>query len=434
MTLVLVVLATTVLGNAFFVAAELSAVAVERARISHLAARGHRRATWLASLLASPARLDRYVAGCQVGITATSLVLGIYAQRSLTERLASGLAGTGWRLPGAAALASAVVLLALTGLQLIVGELVPKAVALAQPERVAIATSLPTRLATALFQPFIALLNGSANLLLRMAGLRPADTRVRLHSPAELELLIAEAAEAGRLDPIERRMLVRALRLSRRTVRQVMVPRPRLLLAGLQAAPVDVLARMAQTGLRRVAVYGQDFDDLQGIVELKDVLRMHHAGRPSIADAVRPVPFVPETMPLAELWQRLQQANAPVAIVLDEQGGSAGIVTREDLLEEIIGEVRDEFDAEPRAIERLADGGAAVRGDVPVGDVNELLGTALPTATADTVAGLVMELLGRVPEPGDRVSAAGVELEVRRVERRWAALVVVRPAAGAGHE
>ncbi len=390
-------------------------------------------AAWLARLLASPAGLDRYVAACQIGITATSLVLGIYAQRSLSERLAATLARISPEVPWSVALASAAVLVLLTSLQLIFGELVPKGLALAQPERVAVVTALPLRLITWVFGPFIATLNGTANLLLRSIGLQPADMRVRLHAPAELELLVADAAAAGQLDLHQRHMLLRALRLSRRTARQVMIPRPRLALARIDAPASDVLAQISHAALRRIPVYGRDFDDILGIVELKDVLRQHRAGQQSIAKLVRPVPMVPEAMSLAELWQVLHRAVAPLAVVLDEQGGSAGIVTRDELLEAIIGEVQDEFGAQAPAIDLLADGTVAVRGDALVTDLNELLGMELPTADADTVAGLVMEILGRCPEPGDRVTVADTELEVRRVEHHWAALVILRPLVAGVH-
>jgi CBS domain containing-hemolysin-like protein len=423
-----------VLVTGFYVLAEFAAVRARRTRIEQLAEEGSAAARWLGPVTQDPRRLDRFVATCQIGITITSLLLGFYGQRALAPKLADWLGG----LLGPAtalALAATLALLIMSALQIVLGELVPKAIAVRYPERSAILSVGPMRLSERLFGPLVWAFNGAALGLLRLLRVPPAVGHGHLHSPEEIELLVAESGGAGALDPVERRMLHNAFDLGQLVARQVMIPRNRVELAAV-SEPAEVLLRqLAASPYSRLPVYEGTPDNVLGIVHLKDLLRLRVAGTGRVADVVRPVPVVPETMPVVDLWQVLSQRHTYLALVIDEYGGTAGIVTQEDLLEEVFGEVQDEFDAEAEPIAWLADGRVAVRGDVLVEHANSSLGLELPEAGADTMGGLVFETLDRLPEVGDRVKIAGAELAVAAIRGRSIERLVLRlprrPAAPA---
>jgi CBS domain containing-hemolysin-like protein len=322
--------------------------------------------------------------------------------------------------------------------QLLLGELVPKSIAIRYPERLAMATTWVMQLSVRLFRPAIWLFNGTGTFLLRLIGVAGPAGHTHVHSPEEIELLVTESGGAGALDAIEREMLHNAFDLSQLMARHVMIPRNRLELADVETPVPVLLARLAASPYSRIPVYRDTPDNSLGIVHLKDLFRLSVTGGGRVEDVVRPVPIVPETLAVGELWQMLNQGQTYLALVIDEYGGLAGIVTQEDLLEEIIGEVHDEFDVETERI-RLAEGGPAlVRGDVLVADVNEALGVELPIDRTDTVGGLVMDALGEVAEVDDEVVINGVRLRVVAVRGRSVEQVAVqappyvdRPPGGA---
>jgi CBS domain containing-hemolysin-like protein len=384
-------------------------------------------------VLESPAKLDDYVAACQIGITASSLVLGFYGQRALRPPVVEALGGAGLAAElGAASAATALVLLLLTALQLIFGELVPKSLALRFPERLALATTYPMLLSLRLFHPIIVLFNGSGALLLRLLGLSTAPAHAHIHSPEEIAALVAESAQGGVIDPFERQMIHNAFDLSQLVARQVMIPRNRVELADVDAAPEELLRRLATSPFSRIPVYEDNPDRILGIVHLKDLFRLQVSGRGSVAEVVRPTPFVPETLPVADLWALLNRGQHYLAVVIDEYGGTAGIVTQEDLLEEIVGEVQDEFDIESDPIVRPPKGPPLVRGDLLVSEVNDALGIALPTTDADTLGGLIMHHLGRTAQPGDEVVVADVRLHVVALRGHSIERVAVSRVGAAG--
>lgn len=403
--------------NAFFVLAEFASVRARRTRVEQMADEGNERARKLLPTLEQPAALDHYVATCQIGITLASLALGFYGQDALAPIL------EGWFGPlvgraTAVTIATIGALLIMTALQIVFGELVPKAIAVRYPERSALAAAGLMSVSMRLLGPFVSAFNGCANLLLRLLKLQRADGHSHVHSPEEIELLVAESGRGGVLDPIERQMLHNAFDLTQLMARQVMIPRNRLALADVHTSVPDMLATLAASTHSRIPVYEGSQDQVLGIVHLKDVFRLHASGSGTVRDIVRPVPFVPETMPVGDLWQVLTQRQTYLAVVIDEYGGTAGIVTQEDLLEEIIGEVQDEFDIETAPIDPSEDGRVSVRGDVLVEHVNSSLGLGLPTDRTDTIGGLVTDALGRLAEPGDEVRINGIRLEVLTVRGR----------------
>lgn len=351
--------------NALYVAAEFASVSARRARIQQLATTGNRLARVLEPIMSDPRRLDTYVATCQLGITASSLVLGFYGQAAIARQLAPAFQRWG-NLQEAAAqpVATTIVLVLLTTLQVVLGELLPKSVAIRLPERIALLTVLPLRWSTIMFRPVIALFNGAGNLVLKLLRVPVAGHHAHVHSPEEIELLVAESAKGGMLEADERQLLRNALRVGELSAAEVMVPRTSLVAASLDIPLPELLQLVSSSGYSRIPLFRDTIDHIEGIVHIKDLFRLHVERNPDVASALRTVPFVPETKLAVDVWNLLQQENKYVAIVFDEFGGTAGMLTMEDLLEEIFGELQDESDDETEPVVAGPDGRMRVDGDV----------------------------------------------------------------------
>ena len=409
-----------ILINALYVSAEFSSVSVRRTRISQLAAEGNRFALMLEPILLDHDLLDNYVTACQLGITASSLLLGFYGQSQLAGMVRPLLTGlNGLQDAAAESIAASGVLVFLTVLQVLLGELVPKSVGVRFPEQLALLTVVPMRWSVAILRPLTWLFNGAGRLILRLLRVEPVDGYAQTHLAEEIELLVAESAKGGLLDAEERVMLRNVFRLSGLVAHQVMIPRPRIEAAPMEIAPRDLLQRIADSSYTRIPIYEKDVDHIVGIVHLKDLFRVCFFEQDQdvkLQDFLRDVPFVPEAMPVDELWNLLKSGHHYMAIVFDEYGGTAGLVTQEDLIEEVFGELQDEFDHEGPLIARDETGEVRVRGDVLVADVNEYLLLDLPVDQANTIGGLVTSLLGRPAKVGDKVVAAGKTLQVAAVD------------------
>jgi CBS domain containing-hemolysin-like protein len=431
---VLIIIATVALMvffNGFYVAAEFATVSARRTKISQLAGQGNRLAQALLPFLEDNKALDRYVAGCQIGITITSLVLGAYGQnviaRGLVEPVAAMLEN--WPsivdlLGGNSATATLVlantisvtlVLLSITTLQVVMGELFPKSVAIQYPERMAMSVVWPMKISLKLFAPLIWLFNGSGALVLRLLGHSPSEKPPNVHSAEEIELLVSESHEGGLLDDVERQMLRNAFRMRDLTAKQVMLHRTKLIAASANSSVLEVLDLAIQEGFSRIPIYGKSLDDINGFVHVKDLFRLHVRNEQNLQSVLREVVYVPETMPATDVWQKLNTRRKYLAVVFDEFGGTAGLITFEDLIEEIFGELQDEFDDEMALIARDKEGRIYLRGDLLVSDVNEYLMLDLP-AESDTLSGLVFSLLGRPPAEGDEVTAGGTLIRVESME------------------
>ena len=334
-----VVVALLILGNAFYVAAEFSAVGVRRSRVRRLAEDGHYFAKRLLRFVQHPAELDRYVAVSQIGITVTSLVLGAVGQSSVAIALAPMLAGW-FGLDGetATSAAAVTVLIAFTGAQVVAGELIPKSLALQFPTEVALATVLPMRWSLAAFRPFITVLNGSATGLLRLFGVQPGAHR-HLHSPDEIALLIAESRDGGMLEPDEQQRLHRALRLSRRTARDFMVPVDKLLMVDVDAGWPSVLETAAASPFSRLPAYRGDRGNIVGVLRVKDLVHRYIAsGAPAaIETLLRPFIRVPATLAGDQVIATLREKRAHQAAVVTDTGAIAGFLTIQDVLAEFLG-------------------------------------------------------------------------------------------------
>jgi putative hemolysin len=416
---VLLVLALLIFINALYVGAEFSTVSSRRSRLAQIAADGNRFARILVPIIRDHHRLDTYIATCQLGITASSLVLGYYGQAQLTPVIAPLLSRLGNMSEAAAASLSATgILIGLTALQVVLGELVPKSIGIQYPEQLALATALPVRWSMLIFKPLIWFFNGSGHLVLRLTGLSAESEHIHIHSPQEIMMLFEESGQGGLLDAEERRLLKNSLQLRQLAVRQVMIPRTRML-----AAPVDedcshLLALIADSPFSRLPLYKDSIDNIVGIVHLKDLLCLRQqTGQHQVREAMREVLFVPETLPVDEVFGMLQRKRYHIAVVLDEYGGTAGIVTLEDLIEEIFGELQDEFDIDTRPpIKVVGEDRVLVRGDMLIDELNEILELYLHSEDIDTIGGLALNELGHVPEVGERLKVGDLTMVVEAMD------------------
>jgi CBS domain containing-hemolysin-like protein len=390
--------------NALYVAAEFAAVAVHRSQLARLARDGSRRAAGLLAVLEDGKELDRYIAACQIGITLSSLLAGAYAQATITVDLHPLVGRLFGLTPVAAETTTAItVLVVLTGLQVLFGELVPKSVALQLPAETALFTYLPTRWSLSIYRVFIWILNGTALLLLRPFGVGAGGGQ-HVHSPGEIELLLTESRKRGTVSPELHRRLERGLHLSTRTVRQLMVPRNKMVAVEV-STPTDELVRfLRESPYSRVPIYRGSLDDVLGSVSTKDLVALYAArGRlPPLEQLVRPMVFVPETLSADRLVRFLQEKRSSKALVVNEFGGVEGLVSIEDVLAEVLGDLVDEVQPEEPGPEVLDDGRVRLPGGMALEDAEAWLGRPAHES-ASTIGGLVIERLGRLPREGDEL-------------------------------
>ncbi|GAA1908088.1 hemolysin family protein [Streptantibioticus ferralitis] len=424
-----------ILANGFFVAAEFGLVTVERPAAERAAANGDRRAR---SVVEALRKLSFQLSGTQLGITITSLVVGMLAEPALARLLTGPLTAIG--LPGAVAPGVAVVvgMIAASAVQMVIGELVPKNWAVSRPLQVARMVAGPQRAFTRAFQPVIQVLNSAANSLVRALGVEPADELASARTPTELVSLARHSARAGAIEEDTADLFVRTLNLGELTAQSVMTARVKVSALDDTTTAADVLNLTRATGLSRFPVYRERLDEVVGVVHLKDALAVPaqlRAVTPVGRIAVPPL-LVPETLPVQPLLERLR-SEQPMAVVVDEYGGTAGVVTLEDIVEELVGEVRDEHDHEGAGTPELAqapaqDGHPAWDADGSCrADVLARIGLDTPSGPYETLAGLVADLLGRIPRPGDIARLPGWELRVRVVVHHRAERIrLVRTGSG----
>ncbi len=397
----LAIILLMVSANALYVAAEFGAVGSRKSRVQEIADTGSKTAARLLAIPRDPKKLDTYVAACQIGITLSSLIAGAYGQSQLTPLLAPALGPIG----GAAA-AIVVVLLAVTMLQVVLGELLPKTVALRYPEHLAMATLFPMQISLALMRPLIAIFNGTAFAFMRTFRLDADHSHTHVHSAQELEGLYRESAEGGLIDADEREMLSGALSVSQRTVREVMTPRPRMETITAAETVETALSRIVGAPYSRFPVTGANSEEIVGIVHVRALFAAFERDPKTTVGAVAQAPLaVAEMMTVPRLWQTLRENRRRTAIVINEYGSVAGMVTLEDALEEVFGELQDEFDHEEELV--INQGNArSVRGDVGLATLADRYEIELPLDRADTIGGLIWHELGRLPAVGDEVTVS----------------------------
>ena len=415
----------------FYVAAEFGAVGVRRSRLRRLCEDGDPTAARLLPIVESPQRLNKYIAVSQVGITLSGLVLGAYAHATLSPQVAPLLQGWGGLSPEmATSVAGVGMLVALTMLSVVVGEMVPKTVALRYPTEVALITTIPMLWSGRVYAWFIVILDRSAGVL-RAALRMPTATHRHVHSPEEIGLLIAESRDGGLLEPREQVRLDRALRIGLRNASQLMVPRARL--AAIEAGtPLrDVLRIVATSPYSRLAVFRETMADVVGILHTKDVVThfLQHGRQGALAPLVRPIIRVPESMPADRLLGILRERRSHQALVVDAAGAVAGMITLEDVLGELLGTVPDEFKA-PRLLPiRLTDGRVRLPGDLPLDQARVWVEGAWPVDDA-TVAEFIIREVGRLPDSGEPLEIGGLDVVVESIEDDRIASAIVTPPGG----
>jgi CBS domain containing-hemolysin-like protein len=409
----LLAVAALILLNAFFVAAEYGLVTARRTRIRELEQEGNRRARTVLQIVANP---PRFIAAMQLGVTATSLGIGALGEQALAKVFDPILA---------AVIAFALAFLIITFLHVVVGELVPKGVALRHSETTALAVSAPVRGFFLLFRPLIWVLQRSSELTLRALGLEPPVGEDDVLSEAELKMVLDRSTAHGEIEQEEQEMLYKVFDFADKEVSAVMVPRPEVVALSVDLPPEEALAAMIESPYTRYPVYRSSLDEIVGILHVRDLISAltdRGIAGVRVEELLRPAHIVPETKDLAALLSEFRRTNQHMAIVVDEYGELEGIVTLEDLLEEIVGEIEDEFDLPDESVERLPNGRMRIDGTFPIDDFNEQFRRELPIEDYHTVGGFVFGLLGRAPEAGDEVEHDGcrfvvVEVEGSRIER-----------------
>jgi len=399
----LVAVVLLILLNAFFVAGEYALVTVRRTRMKELADEGSRTARSVVKITSDP---PHFIAAMQLGVTLTSLAIGALGERVLSEFFDQWLATV---------LAVLLAFLIITFLHVVVGELVPKGIALSYSERVALAVSAPVRLFFFVFKPLIWVLQRSSELAQRAIGIDPSFSEGVAHSEAELKMLLEVSTEHGEIEKDEREMLYKVFDFAEKEVADVMVPRPDVAGLAIDLAPEEAMAAMLEAPYTRYPVYRETLDDIIGILHVRDLVASLHnggGGAVALAELLRAPYVVPETKDLGALLADFRRTNQHIAVVVDEYGATAGIVTLEDLLEEIVGDIEDEFDLPNELVERLSETTVRIDGSFTIDDFNEEFGTGLETEDFHTVAGFVFGHLGRAAEVGDEVAEDQVRFRV----------------------
>ncbi len=422
--------------NGLFVAAEFAIVGAPRATLERRAAEGHRGARLVTGVLRDPRSQDRYIATAQLGITFATLGLGMYGEHQMAHWIADRI--DAWEgVPtwlAAHTLSTVLAITAMTYLHVVLGEMVPKSLALQHAEGTALRVTPPMLWIRRLMYPLVLGLNAVGNGLLRLFGIdRSQGSQEQFYSPEELELVVEESLEGGLIERGSGRILRELFDLGSLSAEDVMTPRVQVDGLRLGAAPGEVAAVVAEHLHTRYPVYGDDLDDIRGVVHVRDLATCVSRGVPVTENVIRAAPFVPGSTPLSHVVTRMRDQWVQFAVVLDEHGGTAGIITPDDVSNEILGRV-PESEA-PAEMFRDAAGTLHVAGTVRLDELGEYLGVSLEHPDVDTISGLVLALLERPPQVGDTVEFEEIRLRVTLVDGRGVAeAVVTRLPAPEGSE
>jgi CBS domain containing-hemolysin-like protein len=411
------VISALILVNGLFVAAEFAIVGAPRAAIDARAASGNRLAAAVQRILRDPRRQDRYIATAQLGITVASLGLGMYGEHVLADAIYARLGHAGapaWL--ASHGLASVVSIGILTYFHIVVGEMIPKSIALQYAERMALWITPVMLWTTTLVYPLVVGLNGIGNRVLKLFGVnRQVQSREQYYTPEELQLIVQESEELGALRTESGRMLQELFEFGDLTASEVMVPRVRITGIPIGATPAKVRELLGRSPHTRYPIIEHDLDHIVGMIHIKDLLRVLLADEPIGPQHARPLPLLPETAPLDAVLATMRRERTQMVIVLDEHGGTAGIVTLEDLFEEVVGDI-DEGPGGPPPLYRDQQGRLRVPGTLRLDELGREFDLDLEHEEVDSVSGLVLTLLGRPPAVGDTVRYERLQFEVTAVK------------------
>ena len=423
----LVAVVMLVLANGFFVAAEFALVSVRGTRIKELVAQGNAAAKWAAKALENP---DQVIAATQLGITLASLGLGWVGEPALSHLLLPLIERFPADLQEGAShsIAAGISFAIITFLHVVVGELAPKSIALQNPEGTSLWVARPTLFTETIFKPFIWALNGTGNALLRLVGVDPAAGHELVHSVEELKMIVAASAEEGVVASEESQMLHAIFDFGELLVRRVMIPRTEISAFEADIRLNEAIEIAVHSSFTKFPIYDDDLDNIIGIVHIKDLLRAERIPEKvncKIRELAREAFFIPESVPVRSVLQQFRDQRRHIAIVMDEFGGTAGLVTLEDLMEEIVGEVSDPFDKVQPEFQVGPDGSFLLDGLLAIEEVNRKLGVTLSDPNYDTIAGFVFGQLNHIPEVGDMVEVDDIRLTVEEMDGRRIARIAL---------
>lgn len=422
--------------NAYFVATEFALVAVRRTRIEQRVRGGDKRARHVQHALDHP---DDFISAAQLGITVASIGIGYIAESSVLQLILPYVQRVHVQIPlipnaviTGHIIATFITLLFVTFLHVVIGEQVPKMIAIQKAEPIALWTTRPTQLVERIFRPLIKLMSGTATAVIKMMGLKPTGVHSVAHSPDEIRMLVEQSQEEGAIEAEQEQMIHSVFDFPEIMAREVMTPRPDIIALEANATLDEVTTLLIEEGHSRIPVYEDDLDNIIGVLLVKDLLPylVGSAGEGFVLrDILREPFFVPDTKRVNELLAELRTRNVHLAIILDEFGGTEGLVTLEDLLEEIVGEIYDEYDQPEPDFTVTPEGDVLIDGGASIDEVNERFGMDLSSADYDTIGGFIFGALGRVPQAGDTVHVQGSgDLRVEGIEDRRITSVRLVPA------
>ncbi|MEK6255860.1 MAG: hemolysin family protein [Chloroflexota bacterium] len=412
------VITILILLNGMFVAAEFAIVAVPRMRVKKMAADGSGVAKRILAILNDPEKQNNFITTSQVGITIASLGLGMYGENVLAEWFLHLLGGFGNLAETIShTLATILAVGLLTYLHVVIGEMIPKSLALQSSIRTVSVLVTPIKIIEKLFSPLVWLLTWMSMLIMRMLGFENRDQHSKLFTPAELEYVVAKSSKDGVLEESDQLFIENIFDLRDRTAEQVMTPRNRLSALDVAVDASETMVLVCEQTRTRYPVYDEEIDNVIGILHIKDLIRHRNdANLIDLHELLRPTIYIPESFSVLATLTRFKKENIQMAIVVDEFGGTAGVVTLEDLIEEVVGEIQDEFDEETAPIEELSRLFVKVRGDVILEELNQHYDLGLSHPEANTIGGLVMAVLGRIPEGGEEITLGRIKIQVTHVD------------------
>jgi magnesium and cobalt exporter, CNNM family len=419
--------------NGLFVAAEFALISAPRAAIEHRASQGDRLATRILALVTTPSQQDRYIATSQLGITVASIGLGMFAEHDIAAWVGRRLAvPAAWHFITAHGIATFAAVAALTFADIVIGEMVPKSLALQHADRLTRVVYWPMRAASAVLLPLVAILNVVGRGCLALVGVRrTSNAHEQFHTPEELRLVIEESERGGALRAEAGHLLKELFEFGDLTAGQVMVPRVRVVGLPVGASAGDLRAILTQHRHTRFPVFDGDLDHIVGMLHVKDLLRRVIANEGITVQDARPIPVIPDTQPLDDVLTTMQRAHAHMAVVIDEHGGTAGIVSIEDLVEEVVGDI-DDGGPQVAPIVISPDGSVRAAGTVRLDELSQAIGASIEHEDVDSVSGLVLARLGRPPRVGDVVDYGRLRLVVTATAGRG--VQEVRATLGGGEQ
>jgi len=418
-----------IFANGVFVAAEFAIVAISRPRIKRMAEAGSGSAKRILNIINDPERQNLYITTAQVGITIASLGLGMYGENVLADLLVEKFISLGSIAdPLAHTLATLVAVGILTYFHVVIGEMIPKSLALQSSIKTTILLARPISIVEKIFGPIIWVLNKASFGIMRILGIDLRDSQSKLFTPSELEYVVARSSMSGLMDESEKIFVENIFDLRERTAEQAMTPRNRVAAVSVNSSMDELFELACREEKTRYPIYDGNIDNILGVLHIKDLIRYSYKEGGQVIDLrklMRPTLFISERLTLLETLSKFRNEKIQMAVVVDEFGGTAGIVTLEDLIEEVVGEIQDEFDEEIVPIEEISEGVIRVRGDVILDELNQHYNLGLEHAEAITIGGLVMAELGEIPEGGEEILYAGIKIRVMLVENHSVKRVVL---------